>query len=147
MLCSMRASVKCSNELSLSGKQLETPCLFLWRSRSQLNQVTYRQSRKHNKRGLCSLAATAAQTRQQAAPVTAATMPAPSNSTLLCTSITAKTMAGALTGIEEAHDAGATAVELRIDFLQDFGGEADLKRLLGASRLPVVVTCRPTWEG
>eukprot|EP00891_Asterochloris_glomerata_P000291 jgi/Astpho2/291/fgenesh1_pm.00010_%23_22_t len=74
-------------------------------------------------------------------------MPAPRNSTLLCTSITAETMSGALAEIEEAHDAGATAIELRLDFLRGFGGEADLKRLLDASKLPVIVTCRPTWEG
>ena len=137
----------CSTEPSLPGQQLAGPCLFIWRSCSQPNQATFRRSCKNRKRGLGSAVAFAAQTGQQAAPVAAASMPAPRNSTLLCTSITAETMSGALAEIEEAHDAGATAIELRLDFLRGFGGEADLKRLLDASKLPVIVTCRPTWEG
>ena len=145
-LCSMQASLRCRIEPALSGQQLATPCLFLWRSCSQPKQATFRRSCKTKRRGLDSLVAIAAQTGQQAGPVAAASMPAPRNSTLLCTSITAETISGALAEIEEAHDTGATAIELRLDFLQDFGGE-DLKRLLDASRLPVVVTCRPTWEG
>ncbi len=55
--------------------------------------------------------------------------------------------AGAVAELREAYSSGADIVELRLDYLQDFEPEQDLESLLAASQLPVIVTCRPDWEG
>jgi 3-dehydroquinate dehydratase/shikimate dehydrogenase len=78
--------------------------------------------------------------------------------TLICTSVTATTVRGAVAEIAEAGGAGATAVELRLDFLTDLmdGGDSGgdpapaLRTLLAAASragLPAIVTFRPAWEG
>jgi 3-dehydroquinate dehydratase/shikimate dehydrogenase len=80
--------------------------------------------------------------------------------TLLCTSVTAATIPAALAEIKEAAAAGATAIELRLDFLADLmesdaeAGTPDpapaLRTLLAATAgagLPAIVTFRPAWEG
>ena len=78
--------------------------------------------------------------------------------TLLCTSVTAPTIAACLAEVREAAAAGATAVELRLDFLEPgelvAEGTADpgpaLRTLLSAAAgasLPAIVTFRPAWEG
>ena len=55
--------------------------------------------------------------------------------------------AGAVAELREAYSSGADIVELRLDYLQDCDPEQDLESLLAASQLPVIVTCRPDWEG
>lgn len=65
----------------------------------------------------------------------------------ICTVVTANTVAGAIAEFREAFSTGADIVELRMDFLTDLDPEIDIQRMLTASRLPVVVTCRPDWEG
>ncbi len=67
--------------------------------------------------------------------------------TLLCTSLTAKTVDGMLAESQEALAAGADIVEIRLDYIENFNPEADLPRLLETCPLPVIVTFRPTWEG
>jgi len=67
--------------------------------------------------------------------------------TLLCTSLTASTVSGMLSEAKEAVAASADIVELRLDYLQDFNPEKDLKMLLDNCPLPSVVTYRPHWEG
>ncbi len=59
----------------------------------------------------------------------------------LCATVTAETTAG----LRAARDAvrGADLVELRIDGVRD----PDVEGALGGRSCPVVVTCRPTWEG
>ncbi|BDA46464.1 probable shikimate dehydrogenase (NADP(+)) at C-terminar half [Coccomyxa sp. Obi] len=74
-------------------------------------------------------------------------------STLVCTSVIADTVDGAVTEIREAAEFGADVVELRLDFLKGIDlldPKATLKRLLGACdayKLPAIVTFRPAWEG
>jgi 3-dehydroquinate dehydratase/shikimate dehydrogenase len=68
-------------------------------------------------------------------------------STLICTSLTAPSVAGMLAEAGEAVAAGADIVELRVDFLQGFVPTTDLPALLQACPLPVIVTYRPEWEG
>ena len=50
-----------------------------------------------------------------------------------------------------AAEAGADMVELRVDHLPDPDFEGDavalVKELVNASTVPVIITCRPTWEG
>ena len=60
---------------------------------------------------------------------------------LLCETVTGDTMAELLA----ARDAAAAAdmVELRLDGVRDL----DVARALHGRRGPVIVTCRPTWEG
>lgn len=71
-----------------------------------------------------------------------------SGGTLLCTSVTANTLAGALAEIAEAKQRGATAIELRLDFLEEFDPEVQLPQLMSAcGDTPYIVTYRPTWEG
>ena len=62
-------------------------------------------------------------------------------SALLCETVTGQTMAELLT----ARDAADTAdmVELRLDGVEG----VDVAGALAGRRRPVVVTCRPTWEG
>lgn len=64
-----------------------------------------------------------------------------------CSSVTAKTVAGALQEIEQIAKGGADIVELRLDFMIDFNAEKDIPALLGASSIPAIVTYRPVWEG
>lgn len=65
----------------------------------------------------------------------------------ICTVVTATTVEGAIAEFREAFSTGADIVELRMDFLTDLDPEKDIRRLLTASRLPVIMTCRPDWEG
>lgn len=65
----------------------------------------------------------------------------------ICTVITATTVAIAIAELREAFACGADIVELRLDFLMDLDVEKHIVRLLAASRLPVIATCRPEWEG
>ena len=60
---------------------------------------------------------------------------------LLCVTVTAPTMAE----LRRRRDAVADAdlVELRLDTVSD----PDVAGALGGRRSPVIVTCRPTWEG
>lgn len=60
---------------------------------------------------------------------------------LLCETVTADSMAGLLAARDAA--AGVDMVELRLDGVAD----VDVTGALRGRRLPVVVTCRPTWEG
>ncbi|KAL4546682.1 hypothetical protein Ndes2526B_g01887 [Nannochloris sp. 'desiccata'] len=69
------------------------------------------------------------------------------SSTLLCTSLTAKTVDGMLAEAQEALAAGADIVEIRLDYLEHFSPETDLPSLLDTCPLPVIVTFRPAWEG
>lgn len=80
--------------------------------------------------------------------------------TLLCVPIFVEDsgddpIAAALADAGEAKKKGADLVEFRIDrFFSGSRGDSEdafavarLRRLLGESPLPVVLTCRPTWEG
>ena len=60
---------------------------------------------------------------------------------LVCETVTADSMAGLIAARDAAH--GADLVELRLDGVRD----VDLAGALAGRRLPVVVTCRPVWEG
>jgi 3-dehydroquinate dehydratase/shikimate dehydrogenase len=73
--------------------------------------------------------------------------PARANTCLLCTSLTASTVAGMVAEAAEAAAAGADLVELRLDFLSALAPERDLPVLLAGVKLPAIVTFRPTWEG
>lgn len=73
--------------------------------------------------------------------------PAKSGISRACSSVTAKTVAGALEEIEQIAKGGADIVELRLDFLTDLNAEKDIPALLSSSRLPAIVTYRPVWEG
>ena len=63
---------------------------------------------------------------------------------LLCETVTGDTMA-ALVSARDGAAAGLRAdiVELRLDGVRDL----DVERALHGRRGPVIVTCRPTWEG
>ena len=65
----------------------------------------------------------------------------------MCTSVTARTLEGALEELQAAAAGFADVVELRLDFLEQFQPERDLPILLKAARMPAIVTYRPTWEG
>ena len=75
--------------------------------------------------------------------------------TLVCVPITVEDIDAALADSVAAKDAGADLVEFRIDsFFHGSDGDAadavvvaELQRLIAGSALPVVLTCRPTWEG
>ena len=66
---------------------------------------------------------------------------------------TADSLEGQLAEIQEAAEAGADVIELRIDFLKDLdllNPEPVLTKLLDActaANLPPIVTFRPSWEG
>ena len=62
---------------------------------------------------------------------------------LLCVTVTAPTMAELRLRRDEAAIAGADIVELRLDSVAD----PDVPGALAGRRGPVIVTCRPTWEG
>ncbi len=59
----------------------------------------------------------------------------------LCATVTGRTMAELLAGREAAN--GADLIELRLDQVRD----PDVDAALAGRRTPVVVTCRPSWEG
>lgn len=62
---------------------------------------------------------------------------------LLCVTVTATTTADLRRRRDEAAAAGADLVELRLDSVSD----PNVAGALAGRRGPVVVTCRPTWEG
>ncbi len=64
--------------------------------------------------------------------------------TRLCVAIFVTDEAQARRDLAVAAERGADLAELRVDGLADL---SVLDRLLADRRLPVVVTCRPTWEG
>jgi len=66
---------------------------------------------------------------------------------LLTTSVTATTLPAALCELREAAQSGADLVELRLDCISSFVSARDLPVLLEGSPLPVIVTCRASWEG
>jgi 3-dehydroquinate dehydratase / shikimate dehydrogenase len=61
----------------------------------------------------------------------------------LCVTVTAPTMAELVRRRDEATAAGADLVELRLDTARD----PDVGAALADRRCPVVITCRPAWEG
>jgi len=67
--------------------------------------------------------------------------------TYITTSVTASTVEAMKAEIEEAITGGADIVELRVDFLQRFDREQDLKELIDACSVPCIVTARAKWEG
>lgn len=70
------------------------------------------------------------------------------HTTMLCASITADDVAGALDEIALARSCGADILELRLDFYADFEPDRHLQALLDAcGAMPCIVTCRPAWEG
>lgn len=73
--------------------------------------------------------------------------PVNSQSSLICTSITADGMQGFLEEIKEAAATGVDLIELRLDFIKDFDPSKDLQTLMSACTVPYVVTYRPKWEG
>ena len=66
---------------------------------------------------------------------------------MICTSVTAGTVAEAMAEIVEACSSGADIIELRLDFYSDFQPNVHLRSLLTACTLPFIVTYRPKWEG
>src|SRR3954467_13706916 len=60
---------------------------------------------------------------------------------LLCVTVTAPTMAELRRQRDEVPD--ADLIELRLDSVSD----PDVAGALAGRRRPVIVTCRPTWEG
>jgi 3-dehydroquinate dehydratase/shikimate dehydrogenase len=60
---------------------------------------------------------------------------------LLVETVTGQTMTGLIAAREAARD--VDLVELRLDGVAD----VDVRGALSGRRLPVIVTCRPTWEG
>ncbi len=72
-------------------------------------------------------------------------------STLVCVPIMVTDEAAALRDAALARDAGADMVEFRVDDLFAGSASADdaarMARLVSASPLPCILTCRPTWEG
>ena len=62
---------------------------------------------------------------------------------LLCVTVTATTTAELRRRRDEASAAGADLVELRLDSVAD----PNVAGALAGRRGPVIVTCRPTWEG
>lgn len=74
-----------------------------------------------------------------------------SMSTLVCVPIMVSDESAALRDAALARDAGADLVEFRVDEFFAGSGDADdaarVARLVSASPLPCILTCRPTWEG
>ncbi len=60
---------------------------------------------------------------------------------LLVQTVTGQSLAGLIAARDAAT--GVDMVELRVDGVAD----VDVRGALGGRRLPVIVTCRPTWEG
>jgi 3-dehydroquinate dehydratase/shikimate dehydrogenase len=64
--------------------------------------------------------------------------------TLLCVPIFVRNLDKARRDIALAGEAGADIVELRIDTFDD---KTDLRELVHNTPLPLILTCRPDWEG
>lgn len=67
--------------------------------------------------------------------------------TLLICSLTADNVAHMRRELAEAVRAGATAVELRLDYLRPLPSPAYLKTLLAGCPVPSIATCRPVRQG
>ncbi|CAI5471588.1 unnamed protein product [Closterium sp. Yama58-4] len=65
----------------------------------------------------------------------------------ICAAVTATTVGGMREQMAQAKAVGADTAELRVDHLTEFDPSVDLPALLNDRCLPVIVTCRPTWEG
>eukprot|EP00850_Spirogloea_muscicola_P012794 SM000084S23130 [mRNA] locus=s84:280069:283935:+ [translate_table: standard] len=70
-----------------------------------------------------------------------------SNGCYVCAALTAASVEAMAAGMEAAAAAGAGVAELRLDHIVGFHAPTQLKALLDARCLPVIVTYRPTWEG
>ncbi|CAN6467795.1 unnamed protein product [Victoria cruziana] len=70
-----------------------------------------------------------------------------SNTTLLCVPLVASSVEEMLGQMDQAKDAGADIVEVRLDHIQGFRPHQDLETLLKHGKLPALVTYRPKWEG
>ena len=64
------------------------------------------------------------------------------NVTMVCAPVTAETVEEMVGDMNRAKAEGADVVELRLDSLQHFEPSTDLKRLLTAKPLPVIVVYR-----
>lgn len=71
-------------------------------------------------------------------------MPVSRRVTYLCVAIFARDPKQVQRDAALAAEAGADLVELRVDHLTKLG---DIGPMVKACRLPVIITCRPTWEG
>ncbi|XP_031498922.1 bifunctional 3-dehydroquinate dehydratase/shikimate dehydrogenase, chloroplastic-like isoform X1 [Nymphaea colorata] len=69
------------------------------------------------------------------------------NTTLLCVPLVASSVEQMLSQMDQAKDAGADLVEIRLDHIQGFQPHQDLETLLKHGKLPALVTYRPKWEG
>lgn len=69
------------------------------------------------------------------------------NDTLACAAVTAETVEGMIAEMKLAKSVTADLVDLRLDHLKEFNGEADLAQLLNDRPLPAIVSYRPKWEG
>lgn len=69
---------------------------------------------------------------------------------LICVSLTEKTVPDLFTSAVECKSLGADLVEIRLDFLKDLPSLSILKELSELRKtlgLPVIITFRPVWEG
>ena len=91
--------------------------------------------------------------RRSSTSTSASVQSATQNQTLICTIATADTVRGQCQEVAQASTAGASAVEVRLDFCRDLDLDhpaAQLQSLIDACRqqqLVSVLTCRPSWEG
>jgi 3-dehydroquinate dehydratase/shikimate dehydrogenase len=67
--------------------------------------------------------------------------------TYLCVPIFVTELAKARRDIALAAEGGADMVELRIDHVSEQAQQVEMVELLRDKLMPVIVTCRPTWEG
>src|SRR3712207_5607792 len=64
--------------------------------------------------------------------------------THLCVAIFVKDLDRARSEMAQAAEAGADVIELRVDHQPNAAAVAEIIR---SAPVPVIVTCRPTWEG
>ncbi|KAI3445243.1 hypothetical protein Pfo_001908 [Paulownia fortunei] len=69
------------------------------------------------------------------------------NSRMICAPLMAQSVEQLLNDMHQAKMQGADVVEIRLDCIDNFQPGRDLKLLLQNKPIPVVVVCRPSWEG
>ncbi|KAL5566203.1 hypothetical protein UlMin_029367 [Ulmus minor] len=68
-------------------------------------------------------------------------------STMICVPLMAQSVEEIMSQMHLAKAQGADVVEIRLDCVENFQPHTDLEVILRNKPLPVIIICRPTWDG
>ncbi|CAK7340836.1 unnamed protein product [Dovyalis caffra] len=69
------------------------------------------------------------------------------NSVMVCAPLMAQSVEQMVIDMQSARAQGADVVEVRLDYINNLQPRKDLETIIRNKRLPVIIVCRPKWEG